>query len=240
MGILALLACWGLYRYTDLLANVPVTRALDWLAEKISPLISQPWARGLTAAVIVAALPAILIGLLMGLGAFISWPIGVAVVLLCMGPQRLFELPALGDLSDENHMHSSLTAERYHLLAVREPVAALFWAAVFGAPGAVFYRAARELAESPAPSLVGDLELNKNARLLFGFMHWLPARLYAIAQVATGSGGQLEKLFSINIDVESADTLVQTACGDKDAAVKNAPKALLLVVAVLSAAVFFI
>lgn len=240
MGALALLATWCIYRYTDLLAQVPFARALDWVAEKTSSLVLQPWAAGMTGAVIVAAAPAVVCGLLMGLGVFISWPISVAVLLLCLGPMRLFELPALGDTAIEGNFQSSHSPERYHALAARDVIGSLFWAAIMGAPGAVFYRAARELAESPSASLKDEPELMSNARLLFGFLYWLPARIYAVAQVACGSGGQLDKMLSFSADAAQADHVVLTACGDSKKAQSSAPKAMLMVVIVLAAAVFFI
>ncbi|MGB0867839.1 MAG: hypothetical protein ACPGSC_15110, partial [Granulosicoccaceae bacterium] len=198
MGALALLASWGLYRYTDVLEHVPFARALDWCAEKSAGLVRQPWAAGLTGAVMLAALPAAAIGILMGLGAFISWPISVVVVLLCMGPMRLVELPAVG--SQAEGLASSLSPQRYHALAARDVVGAIVWAAILGAPGAVFYRAARESAESPVAALADQASLMTHARQLFGCMYWLPARVYAVALVASGSGGRLEQLSKLSSD----------------------------------------
>lgn len=241
MGAFALLAAWGLYRYTDLLAQVPFAQGLDWLADKAANIVRQPWAAGLTGAIIVAALPAVIVGLLMGLGVFISWPLSVAVLLLCMGPMRLFELPALGESADGGEgFQSSFSAERYHALAARDVVGALVWAAILGAPGAVFYRAARELAESPADSLKGEAELLRHARQLFGFMYWLPARVYAAAMVASGSGGRLEQLMEFSADASHTDALVLASCGDKEAAMAQAPKAMLLTVLAIAAVMFFI
>ena len=241
MGTFALLTAWGIYRYTDLLAQVPFARCLDWHADKAAGIVRQPWADGLTGAVIVAALPAVLVGMLMGLGIFISWPLSVAVVLLCMGPMRLFELPALNNPANGGAgLQSSLSAERYHALAARDVVGALLWAAILGAPGAVFYRAARELAESPADALKSETELLRHAQQLFGFMYWLPARVYAIAMVASGSGGRLEQLMNFSADANRADTLILAACGDKEAAMAQAPKAMLLMVLAIAAVVFFI
>jgi|GEM_PF-6668538 len=240
MGTLALLAAWGVYRYTDLLAQVPFARALDYLADKLSGVVRQPWAAGMTGAVIVAVVPAVVCGLLMGLGVFISWPISVAVVVLCMGPMRLFEIPALGDTAIEADFQSSLSAERYHALAARDVIGSLIWAAILGAPGAVFYRAARELAESPAQSLQDDSELLSNARLLFGFLYWLPARVYALAQVACGSGGRLENMLSFSVDSSVADQLVLTACGDKNRSVNTGPKAMLVTALAIAALAYFL
>jgi len=89
MGALAIVAAWALYRFTDLLENIPFARALDWAANRVFPVVQQPWARGITGAVIIAAAPALATALLMGFTAFISWPISVALLLLCMGPLRL-------------------------------------------------------------------------------------------------------------------------------------------------------
>lgn len=245
MGVLALLATWGLYRYTDLLAHVPFARGLDWCADKLAGLVLQPWARGMTGAVIIAGAPAIVCGLLMGLGFFISWPISVAILLLCMGPQRLFELPAFdgpSEPSNDKNVSWSMPmgADRYHQIAARDVVGCLFWAAILGAPGAVFYRALRELAESPVESLKSELELIAKARLLFGLMYWAPARLYAVAQVASGSGGKLVNVMTINTEIEQSDQLLNVAYVDGRAAVERGPVALLHVVLFISAVMVFL
>lgn len=240
MGALALLASWGVYRYTNLLAAVPFTRLLDWVAAKVASLVHQPWAVGMTGAILVVAAPAAGAGLLVSVSTFLSWPTSVAIVVLCMGPMRLFDVPAPGDtVIDVNSRLSSMTPEQYHALAARDVIGSLFWAAILGAPGAVFYRAAQELAESPTDKLKGEAELLSNARVLFGWLYWLPARVYAIAQMASGSGGRLDNMLSFSSDSAASDALVMTACGDKDAAVSNGSKAM-MVAAIGIAALAFI
>lgn len=236
MGAIALLVSWCCYRYTDLLSRVPFARALDWVADKMSGLVSQPWAAGMTGVVLLCAAPAVICGLLLGLISPLHWPISVVLLLLCMGPQRLFEAAEPVDGSAD--FQSLLTPERYHALAARDVVGALLWAAILGAPGAVFYRAARELAESPAASLQQHHVLIENARTLFGLFYWLPARLYALAQVASGSGGRLQGFATLRFDTAAADELVLAGCGDSAAAVLSGPRALLLAALGIVAVVF--
>ncbi len=235
MGAVALFVAWCCYRYTDLLSRVPFARALDWVADKMSALVTQPWAAGMTGVVLVCAAPAVICGLLLGLISPLHWPISVAVLLLCMGPQRLFEADPADDGGD---FQSLLTPERYHALAARDVVGSLLWAALLGAPGAVFYRAVRELAESPAASLQQHTVLVENAQTLFGLFYWLPARLYALAQVASGSGGRLEGFAALRFDAASADQLLRAGCGDVAAAVDTGPRALLLAALAIIAIVF--
>lgn len=228
MGALSLLLAWVLYRRTELLAQLPFSRWLDWCAERAAPLARQPWLDGLGAALLLAAVPAALTALALGLLGFARWPLEVAVLLLCMGPMRLLSPPADASGESAPGLASSLSPRRYHALAARDVVGALVWAALLGAPGAVFYRAARELAESPVAALSGEQALSHAATKLFGVLFWLPARLYGVALIAAGSGGRLPALWQFDADPASADALVHAASAEPAQSQALGPRAMLI------------
>ncbi len=238
MGAVALIVSWCCYRYTELFARVPFSRVLDWLADRTAVVALQPWAAGVTGVLIVAAVPAAISALVLFILAPLSWPLSIGLLLLCMGPQRLYELPGPTEAVASDMAGGVPTARQYHRLAARDVVGSLLWAVLFGAPGAVFYRAARELAESPSPVLAAAGGLGASANELFAVLYWLPARVYALAQVASGSGGRFEGAADWRVSVAVSDELIQRACGDEQAALQYGPRALLMVVVALVALLF--
>jgi len=121
-------------------------------------------------------------------------------------------------------------------LAARDVVGTVFWAALLGAPGAVFYRAAREFSDSPADRYAEDTELKQQGQVLFGFLFYVPARIYAIALTLSGSGGELKSLLSTDTGVAASDQLVLDASTDASAKEESEATATAMTIAVLALA----
>lgn len=168
-----------------------------------------------TAAVLLAVLPpvlvtAVLYALLGGLLGLLAFVFAIAVLLLCLGPADLdaetrsyIAARQRGDEEEARRRAIDLAgahvpADAVQLTrAVVEAVltqanerifAVLFWFAVLGPAGAVFYRLSSLLNDrlSSQPSPERDVFADA-ARRLHGILGWLPARLAAFGYAVTGS-----------------------------------------------------
>lgn len=167
------------------------------------------------AAVLLAVLPpvlvtAVLYALLGGLLGLLAFVFAIAVLLLCLGPADLdaetrsyIAARQRGDEEEARRRAIDLAgahvpADAVQLTrAVVEAVltqanerifAVLFWFAVLGPAGAVFYRLSSLLNDrlSSQPSPEQDVFADA-ARRLHGILGWLPARLAAFGYAVTGS-----------------------------------------------------
>ncbi|MFZ5593483.1 MAG: regulatory signaling modulator protein AmpE [Pseudomonadota bacterium] len=168
------------------------------------------------AAVLLAVLPpvlatAVLYSLLGGLLGLLAFVFAIAVLLLCLGPadldaetrsyiaarqrgdeeearRRAIDLAGAHDVPADAVQLTRAVVEAVLTQANERIFAVLFWFAVLGPAGAVFYRLSSllndRLPSQPSPEQDAFADA---ARRLHGILGWLPARLAAFGYAVTGS-----------------------------------------------------
>ena len=218
MGLLTILFSLAIERYVDALDNL---RSFDWsisfsnwIKEKFSK--SEFWndTLGLVAIILLPVLLcAIIYSQLHDALGLLGFLFSLAVLIYCMGPQRVHHMARLYIDAGEHEDEHSLKTYANDLLGPELPddtqeinrkvcekllistnenlLGVFFWFVLLGPMGALMFRMAGVLYDDSQRQSEEDnqeyTEFNNSTRLLYAILLWLPAQLTTLAFAITGS-----------------------------------------------------